>query len=492
VKRKGKRLKSSFKFSIFNFQETLNTVEKTPYAMEKMPLLIKKMRLFLIIIIGKVISAFNRFLNLGAGGTWPGEIALWFDKDIFSKLTKDVEEKIILIAGTNGKTTTAKMTEEILRDGDIKTLRNESGGNVLNGLVSTLVVNGTFSGKINADWVIFEVDEATLPIVLNYITPKTVVLLNLFRDQLDRYGEVDILAEKWLSAFKKLPKETTIILNADDPQIAYLGKNLKLNILYFGLKNQDFFLKKIPHATDSLYCPSCSTKLNYAGVFISHLGDWWCEKCGLKKPELAINENRWDFPLEGVYNRYNTLAAILVGKSLGIPNPVIKGALKNFKPAFGRQEEFEIKGRRIKIYLSKNPTGMNEAIRTITKNLEPRTKNKQIVLLVLNDRIPDGRDVSWIWDVDTEELQSSFNQIIVSGDRAYDMGLRIKYSDKLKTQNSKLKTTVQNSKLIIEENLKRAIYLGIEKTPINETFYILPTYSAMLEVRKILTGRKIL
>lgn len=466
------------------------------------------MKLSLIVFLGKVISAISRFLNFGAGETWPGEIALWLEKNIFPKLTKNIQGKIILIAGTNGKTTTAKMIEEILKYGDIKILRNKSGGNVLNGLVSILVVNATFSGKINADWIIFEVDEATLPIVLNYITPKALVLLNLFRDQLDRYGEVDIIAEKWLAALKKLPQETTLILNADDPQIAYLGKGLKTEVLYFGLKSKKFFLKKFPHATDFTYCPRCQTKLTYEGFFMSHLGNWWCKNCGLKKPEPEIDENHWDFPLEGVYNRYNTLATILVTKAIGINEKKIRQALKNFKPAFGRQEEFFINGRKVKILLSKNPTGMNEAIRTVAqiqnskckiKNYESKLRNNKSqnpILLVLNDRIPDGRDVSWIWDVDTEELQSSFDQIIVSGDRAYDMGLRLKYSNiQITNKQMNVKCQMSNVKtknLIIEENLKKAINLGIEKTLKGETFYILPTYSAMLEVRKILTGRKIL
>lgn len=479
------------------------------------------MRIFLIILLAKLIASLSRLLNLGAGGTWPGELALMIKPDILDFFANQISQKTILVAGTNGKTTTVKIISEILRNKETKILRNDSGGNVLNGIISTLITHAAFSGQIKTDYLILEVDEATLPLVARQIKPKVILLLNLFRDQLDRYGEVNTIAEKWLTALKRLPKETTFILNADDPVIAYLGRELAGKKYYFGLNDKNYYLNQIPHAVDSLYCPVCKNKLNYQGVFLSHLGDWQCLSCNFKKPKLDLEEKNCWFPLEGVYNRYNTLAAMLTGKILGIDQEKINQVLKNFQPAFGRQEEFEIDGRKIKIYLSKNPTGMNETIRTVIQNQKSRlrspkttygeaSKNQNIVLLVLNDRIPDGRDVSWIWDVDTEELLDSFDSIIISGDRAYDMGLRIKYSNKIKNQKSQPKADRPldenisskggsasggkntNQKLKIFTNLKEAIKFGIETTENEETLYILPTYSGMLEVRKILTGRKIL
>lgn len=431
----------------------------------------------------------SRLLSLGAGGTWPGEIALRLDKEILKKLVREVRYGIILIAGTNGKTTTAKMVEEILKGGhkgDVgdegkKTVRNESGANLLNGLVSAFILKAGWFRKIAVDWAVFEVDEATLPMAISNINPAEagqkegrliIILLNLFRDQLDRYGEVDMVADKWLKSLRELPKTSIVILDADDPQIAHLGKDLLAQVLYFGLNDPKVFLPEIQHATDSIYCLTCQERLNYRGIYFSHLGVWSCPKCGQKRPMVDLSE--WDYPLSGVYNRYNTLAAVLAAKSLGIGDKAIKTALKDFVPAFGRQEEFKVEGKKVRLLLSKNPTGFNESLRT----LKEFPGKKKTLVLALNDRIPDGRDVSWIWDVDTEELVEKVRAIIITGDRAYDMGLRIKYSS--------------SSKFQIERELKKAIFTGLEQTPKLETLYILPTYSAMLEVRKIIGGKKIL
>ncbi|TSC53930.1 MAG: UDP-N-acetylmuramyl tripeptide synthetase like [Microgenomates group bacterium LiPW_16] len=439
------------------------------------------MKKLVLIWLGKIIALTSRVLNLGAGSTWPGHVAFEVEPRILPSLVNQLGKGVILIAGTNGKTTTTKMISEILRYEDIKILRNESGANLLNGMVSALIQNSDWLGKINASWAIFEVDEATLPQALVEFTPKVVVLLNLFRDQLDRYGEVDQVAEKWQKALQKLPKTTTVILNADDSHVAFLGKNLTAKVIYFGLSDPKLFLGRMEHAVDSVYCPSCGQKLDFAGIYFSHLGIWSCPGCGQKRPSL--NLCRWEYPLPGVYNYYNTLAAVLVAKKLGVEEKEIKMALANFKPAFGRQEELKVDDKkisgaflRIKILLSKNPTGFNESIRT----LKDFSGKKKTVMLVLNDRIPDGRDVSWIWDVDFEKIADYADYLIISGDRVYDMALRLRYSD------------FDENKIQISTDLKEAIESGLAKVRRRETLYILPTYSAMLEVRKILGGKKIL
>jgi len=216
-------------------------------------------------------------------------------------------------------------------------------------------------------------------------------------------------------------------------------------------------------------------KLIYNFVYFSHLGDWACEKCDFKHPQKILTSSSF-YALSGTYNEYNTNAAVLLTKAIGINDKNINSALHEFRPAFGRQEILNVNGKKIQIFLSKNPTSFNESLRTIS---DFGAKN---LLIVLNDRIPDGRDVSWIWDVDFEEFINDYKNIIVSGDRAYDMGLRIQYTQPI----------THDSLFIIQENLKEAIGLSLEKTPENETLYILPTYSAMLEVRKIIIGRKIL
>jgi len=433
----------------------------------------------LLVWFCKFFSWISRTFNIGAGETWPGEIAQRIIPNILSIFLSGCENRVVLVAGTNGKTTTVALLASILKtDRNFRIVVNKSGANLINGLVSTLILNSDFWGNVKADFFIFEVDEMVLSLVLQQISPRAVILMNLFRDQLDRYGEVDLVADKWKEALKKSGYGNLLILNGDDPIIVFIGKNIKGRKKYFGLSNKANFLTAVPFACDSIYCPSCAVRLNYLGYFLSHQGIWGCDECGFNRPKLDISESDWKANLEGVYSKYNILAAVLTAKELGVDDKNIKKALANFKPAFGRQEMVNYKGRKIKLYLSKNPTGFNESIRTVAK------KDKNVVLLVLNDRIPDGRDVSWIWDVDVEGLVKRFKTIIVSGDRGYDMGLRIKYCFEQKGAEKK--------KLLVEKDLKRAINMGVAETKKDEVFNILPTYSAMLEVRKILTGKKIL
>ena len=454
----------------------------------------------LLILFGKLLSMVSRFLNVGSGSTWPGHIALNINKNFIKELVKaNPQLKIILIAGTNGKTTTGKLIQTILERNREKVFQNEAGANLLNGIASSLLLRSSILSTINYDYVIFEVDENTLPLILKEITPDYLILLNLFRDQLDRYGEVNTIAKKWADSIRYVPPKTKLILNADDPQIAFLGSRQNSTSLgadrnsprgwrrsytrgfYFGLDDKTLHQTSHQHAVDSTYCPNCNSKLYYNSIYYSHLGDWECKKCGNKRPK-NIFSNPAPSRLSGSYNLYNILAAVLVAKNIGVTNKLINDSLKTFTPAFGRQEILDVDGKKAHIFLSKNPTSFNESLRTI-KGLGAKN-----VLFVLNDRIPDGRDVSWIWDVDFEEYVDNFEDIIVSGDRCYDLGLRIKYSD----QKLKGKSQNHNSKVKIYEKLDDAVRNGLSNVKDNETLYILPTYSAMLEVRKILTGKKIL
>lgn len=428
---------------------------------------------FFLITFGKLTAKISRLLNLGSGSTWPGHLSLWVNPNLIQDLLKRSKVKIILIAGTNGKTTTGRLIQTILEKNNKKVFQNQSGANLLNGIASSLINSSNFLGRVKADFAIFEVDENTLPLVLKEITPHTLIILNLFRDQLDRYGEVNTIAKKWGEAIQRLSKETTLILNADDPQIAYFGN--KRNALYFGLEDKKINRGLKQHTADTTSCPNCNAKLIFERIYFSHLGVWRCSSCQKHKPTPTITSFS-TYPLSGIYNQYNTLAAVLFAKKIGINDFEIKTALKTFKPAFGRQEKITIDGKRVQIFLSKNPTSFNQSLRTI-KNLGGKN-----LLFVLNDRIPDGRDVSWIWDTDIESDIDYFKTISVSGDRCYDMGLRIKYASSFEIKNS----------FQIEGDLKRAIRKALKQMPKTEMMYILPTYSAMLEVRKILTGRKIL
>ena len=407
-------------------------------------------------------------LNLGTGSTWPGHIALQLSPRIITSLSSQLKKGVIVIAGTNGKTTTSKMVTEILINSGNTVITNHKGANLLNGIASCLLTAADFSGKIDSDWAVFEVDEATFPLLLTYIKPHLIVFLNLFRDQLDRYGEIDTIAGIWKKSLANLDSQTTLVLNADDPGIAFLGNGLKAKTVYFGINDHQYYSEKLDYASDSIFCPRCNFRLNYITTTFSHLGNWVCPKCNLQRPNILIN--KWDyFPLPGTYNVYNTLAGITAAKVLGVNDGKIRQSLEHFLPAFGRQEEIGIGNKKIVIYLSKNPTGFNESLKTVIFR-----KNLRNIIIALNDNIPDGRDISWIWDVDFEMLKETNCQIMVSGKRALDMTLRLKYAG------------IPNNRIIIESNLNQVIQLGLKDIRSPDILYILPTYSAMLEARKIL------
>ncbi|MFH1187060.1 MAG: Mur ligase family protein [Candidatus Levyibacteriota bacterium] len=428
------------------------------------------MNLFLI-YLGKTLSYISKLINVGSGSTWPGHIALKINNNFIESIFKKSKTKIILVAGTNGKTTTSKLIKAILEKDGRTVFQNVSGANLLNGIASSLIHESNLSGKLNSEFAIFEIDENILPLILKLLNPDYIVCLNLFRDQLDRYGEINSIAENWKIALNKPYLKATLILNADDPTIAYLGKTVVRKVKYFGINDKTISINSFQNAADSVFCLNCKSRLSYKETYFSHLGNWECLNCKYKRPNITLSKSNL-YPLLGVYNRYNTLAAFLLTREIGIPDKLILKALKQFKPAFGRQEIITVKNKKVQIFLAKNPTSFNESLRTVN---DLKGKN---LLLVLNDNIPDGQDISWIWDINMENLIKNYHNVTISGLRVYDLALRIKYSDK--------------KKFNIETNLKKAIFSALKTTTNEETLYILPTYSAMLDIRKILTGKKIL
>jgi UDP-N-acetylmuramyl tripeptide synthase len=423
----------------------------------------------ILINVGKTVSKTSQLLNRGNGSTWPGHIALKGNSQFIKQTLKNSHIKTIIVAGTNGKTTTSALIRTGLEKSGFQVLQNASGANLLNGIASTILLHTNTVGKLTQDFAIFEVDENALPLILQQITPDYLVLLNLFRDQLDRYGEVNTIAKKWHDAIATLTDKTTLILNANDPLIAFFGNGRKAKTKYFGLTKSEKN-EQPQHAADSTYCPRCNEKLTFTTLYFSHLGAWHCEHCKLKIP--AIDQNiTIENGLSGKYNEFNTLAATLLLKQAGLTEEQIGNSLRDFKPAFGRQEIVQYKNKNIQLFLSKNPTSFNQSFAAI-RDLKAKT-----LLIILNDRIPDGRDISWIWDVDLPEI-TRFNKILLAGDRVYDMALRVKYED------------YKNFEIF--ETIEEAIEAGITYTEANETLFVLPTYSAMLEVRKIITGKKIL
>ncbi|MEH1919121.1 Mur ligase family protein [Nostoc sp.] len=438
---------------------------------------IDRLRLGFAVSVAKSVTFIVRSLRLGAASVLPGSIARRIEPRLLQLLSQQVKNGVILIAGTNGKTTTALLLCTILERKGFRVTHNSTGANLENGLMTALLESTNLLGTLNTDYAILEVDENIVPRVLAPLQPRIILCLNLFRDQLDRYGEVDTISKRWTKVISTLPPETMVIPNADDPTLSNLGQQLPQRVLFFGLNEPEHYLEAIPHAVDSIYCPKCGHSLDYKGVYLSHLGDFTCPKCGFSKSKPTLESGEWSQILVGLYNKYNTLAAATAAIELGVDEATIRDTINNFQAAFGRAEDLVINGKRVRILLSKNPVGTNETIRVVTQSTDKTT------LLVLNDRTPDGTDVSWIWDVDTEKLVERGGTLVVSGDRVYDMALRLRYSQK---------SLESNLNLIVEEDLRQAIATALEHTPENETLHILPTYSAMLEVREVLTGRKIL
>ncbi len=434
----------------------------------------------LIIFICKIISWVSQILNLGSGSTWPGHLALMInDKFIENVVNKNKNLKIIIIAGTNGKTTSTALLKFILQKSGKRIFTNSEGANLLNGVASSIIKNSNIFSQLKYDFAIFESDELNLPLLLKKILPDKILILNLFRDQLDRYGEVNTIALKWLESLKTLSFKTEIFINGDDPQLFYIGTKLTKKVQYFGVETNLMKLKDIPNDVDSIYCPVCLSLLKYNQLSYAHLGDFYCSNCQFKRfGEVADFSNiKIKYPMSGLYNVYNTNAVLLLIKSLiNIKTKDINSWLKEFVPAFGRQEEIIYKNRKVFILLSKNPAGFNQSIQTVSEISKSKDTN---FLIVLNNRIPDGHDVSWIWDVDFKPIFNVASNVYVSGDRLYDLNLRLRYEDNKNIIN-------------IFEDLPTAIESVVNKTKEGERLFILPTYSAMLDVRKILLGRKLL
>lgn len=444
------------------------------------------------IIIGKTIFLLSRLFGQGGGTAAPGLIALKIYPRLLSYFSSQFKKGTILITGTNGKTTTARLITHLLKSKKISFLHNRTGSNLARGLVSTCLQASSFSGKINQDFGVFEIDEAAFGQLAPQLNPSLVIILNLFRDQLDRYGEIDQVLTNWQKALKTLAKKTIIILNSDDPSVASLGQKTKQKVIYFGLRDKKFSQVQPSHASDATFCPRCLASLVYQHCYISHLGLYQCPNCGRIQPRAKINcqtilkasldstlsfiktaaeKEIINLPLPGTYNLYNLLAAVTSLNYLNISLSQIKKAVKQFQPPFGRVERIKTAANKfIQIFLVKNPAGFNEVLRTLKNNVK-----KPTLLIAINDLIADGQDISWLWDVDFEEIVKQTKKIVFSGLRAEDMALRWQYA-----KNSKGK------EFQIEKNYSQAIKQELKMIEKGETLFILPTYTAMLAIRKTL------
>lgn len=460
---------------------------------------------------GQSAAVFSRLLRLGGGTNFPGVLAQRIDPQILRRLSAALPGGVVLVSGTNGKTTTTRMISELLRRSGEQTLHNRAGANLVSGLTATAVAATGASGRPHATIGLFETDEAALPAAIGETSPRLVLIHNLFRDQLDRYGEVDTLATAWRTALAQLPATSTVVLNADDPAVADLGRDLTARVWYYGLADARHATGAAAHIADSQFCRRCGARYRYQLAFYAHIGHYACPQCGHSRPQPQVELARLDLqgadgsrlfisypgggfeaqlPLPGLYNAYNGLATAAVGLALGYAPALIRATLEEFHAAFGRIERLRAgaDGPPLLIALIKNPVGASETVRMLVQTTEPAAvaHNEQQaiiqaaalhVVIAINDRLADGTDVSWLWDADFEALSGCVAQAIVAGTRAADMAVRLKYAG------------IDAEQIVVEADLGRAIDAGLARLPAGATLYVLPTYTAMLELRAILARR---
>jgi len=442
-------------------------------------------RLALEASAARLVGRLSRAAGRGGGTTLPGKLVWKLDPGALDALAARLPQGVALVSATNGKTTTTAMASAILSP--TRALAwNNSGANLASGVTSTLLdADGAALGLL-------EVDEFALPEIMRRVRPRTLCLCNLFRDQLDRYGELEHIAERWREAVVDLDSTATLVANADDPLVAALADGHEQAVL-FGVDDPRRARPTLQHASDSKYCVRCGHPYRYDAVYVGHLGAYRCTSCGHARPVLDVAARdvvpdglegiSFDLHLQdasarvrlavpGLYNVYNALAAAALASTLGVGLDEVVAGLESFRPAFGRFERFTVGDRGFLLLLVKNPAGANEALRTLEEGGVPST-----LVVALNDRIADGRDVSWIWDVDFEPVLERAERVVVSGERAAELALRFVYAG------------FPRERLELVPDLEAALDRGLELTPAGGELAVLPTYTAMLELRAVATAR---
>jgi UDP-N-acetylmuramyl tripeptide synthase len=432
----------------------------------------------------------------GRGGTsLPGKLLLRLEPDAVGALAGRLRDGNAVISATNGKTTTAAMVASILERGGHRLVHNRAGANMAGGIAGTLLEASGPNGSIDGDVGLFEIDEFWLDRLVGQLHPRALLLANLFRDQLDRYGELEAIADRWQSVVTDA-KDTRLVLNADDPLVADLGRERvgTDRVVFFGVEDPAMALEGMAHAADSKHCRRCGAPYHYDLIFLGHLGHYHCASCGATRPVPQVAAERVvldglrgaritmrlpaatvevQLPLPGLYNVYNALAAAALAGALGAtPGDVVAG-LEEVAAAFGRAETVRVGGHDLLMLLVKNPAGANEVLRTLA--LED---GEHDLLAVLNDHTADGRDVSWIWDADFETLADRLRHVTCSGTRAPEMALRLKYAG------------VPEDRLTVAPDLASGLDRALAAVPGRPGLLVaIPTYTAMLELRRELVSR---
>jgi len=398
--------------------------------------------------VARAVGGLARAAGRGGGTSLPGKVLMRLDPQAIRALAARLPQGSVAISATNGKTTTAAMVATILARHGTRLVHNRAGANMAGGIASTLLeAAAARGGGIDGELGLFEVDELWLPQLAAELRPRAVLLSNLFRDQLDRYGELETIAERWAVVVAALPADTTLVLNADDPLVADLGRD-RDRVVTFGVEDDAMALAEMQHAADSKHCRRCGHAYVYEAIYLGHLGRYRCPQCGARRPDpdvvardVRLNGTREasfalriaatgesagvTLPLPGLYNVYNALGAAALCHALGVPLAEIVGGLHAAEAAFGRAETIALGGRALSILLIKNPAGANEVLRTLALEDPARPLD---LLAVLNDNTADGRDVSWVWDADFELLAGRVRRVTCAGTRAGELAVRLKYA----------------------------------------------------------------
>ena len=444
--------------------------------------------------VARVTGALSRRSGRGGGTTLPGRVLLRLAPDAITRLSSGLPGGTTVVSATNGKTTTAGMIASALRAAGRVPVHNRAGSNMSWGVATALLEQRGEEG-------LFEVDEAWLPRIAREVGPTLIVLGNLFRDQLDRYGELERLADEWGRLVAERAGRTTFALNADDPLVADAGRDPKLQrrqgIVYFGIEDRGVALSELQHAHDAKHCRRCGAAYAYDAAFVGHLGHYRCPSCGAARPRPDVAATRIELrgmdgsqvevatpdgtvelslSLPGLYNVYNALAALAASRELGIDTAEAAAGVAATHAAFGRVETIDVGGVAVSILLIKNPAGANEVLRTLRLESEREEGAERLDLwIALNDRIADGRDVSWVWDADFELLAAVSSRVVCAGTRAAEMAVRLKYAG------------VDPERIAVRERIDESLDLAVAGAP--GRVFALPTYTALIELRRLLSRR---
>lgn len=456
-----------------------------------------QVRLALALAAGKAAATTSKVLRLGGGTSFPGRVAKWVDPDVLQKVGAASDLRTVVVTGSNGKTTTCRILAALASAADLEVVQNRTGSNLLQGVISAALLGADLRGHLDANLLLLEVDEGALAKVVPDMQPDTFLITNIFRDQLDRFGELYSMARDIEAVIETLPASATVVLNADDPLVASFAPDSRARRLYYGIRDDSGGTRLPEHAADTIRCVRCQHPLTYRVVHVSHLGDYECPECGNARPQLDVAVTAIEpsqrtgsditvetpagtyslhVPLAGMHNIYNAAAALACASTLSLQRPLeaaeVRRAVAGVRPAFGRLEEIRAGDRRVMLAFVKNPTSYNTTMREVLR--QPGRKH---ILAAHSNTVVDGEDFAWLWDVDLEQLVPQMASLTVSGTRAEEVALRFKYAG----------VNPANMQVIPDRNV--ALDMALAGTPSSEPLCVFAGYTPMRELRTVMQHR---